>query len=424
VVTITQKQYVTTFALTGSGSHYDSATQQNEIFGVFFTASLTATLRFVDGKMSGGFQRIVASWTSIHFNAGRDSSGEPYDEVRSLQESGNNLTVGDGTPSVSYADYVQYGIGDWIQSVRFTFTERYIPSANQIAVHADVEGLLQYPLFDVVVHLAGDFNLFPPGPNLSVTHLAFNGSTLSYDVQNTGNKTAASSASGVYLSTDPAIGTSDRLLATRGEGTLAAGDSETEKVLLSLPGNLDPGIYYLGVVADYRQKIVEGSESDNDSSGLKIVLGNNSVNRLLGTSGRDNIIGLGGNDTISAGSNNDMIVGGAGKDALTGGSGNDKFVFTAALSALTNVDRIADFSVPADTFVLNHTVFKTLAVGVLPSHKFHVGTGAHDATDRIIYNPANGSLLFDVDGLGGAAATRFAIVDPNLAITRADFLII
>ena len=38
-----------------------------------------------------------------------------------------------------------------------------------------------------------------------------------------------------------------------------------------------------------------------------------------------------------------------GQRYLTGGAGNDTFLFNSGLSAATNVDRITDFSVPADT---------------------------------------------------------------------------
>ena len=49
---------------------------------------------------------------------------------------------------------------------------------------------------------------------------------------------------------------------------------------------------------------------------------------------------------------------------------------------------------------------------------------AHDADDRVVYNSATGALFYDADGTGAAAAVRFAILDPGLHLTRADFAIV
>jgi Ca2+-binding RTX toxin-like protein len=60
----------------------------------------------------------------------------------------------------------------------------------------------------------------------------------------------------------------------------------------------------------------------------------------------------------------------------------------------------------------------------LTAAEFALGTAAQDATDRIIYNSTTGDLLYDSDGVGGAAATRFAVVTPGLALTNFDFLVV
>ena len=52
-----------------------------------------------------------------------------------------------------------------------------------------------------------------------------------------------------------------------------------------------------------------------------------------------------------------------------------------------------------------------------------IGVAALYANDRIIYNSQTGDLLFDRDGVGGAAAIQFADVAPALALTNLDFLI-
>ena len=151
--------------------------------------------------------------------------------------------------------------------------------------------------------------------------------------------------------------------------------------------------------------------------------GNDSFTNAGGTSGA--IFGQAGADRIIGGGGSDTINGGAGNDVLTGGAGPDHFVFSHALAALTNRDRITDFSVPQDTIDLDHTVFAKLgANGKLAVAFFHKGAHAHDANDHIIYNPANGALLYDANGNAAGGEVRFATLAHHLALTAADFLVV
>ena len=120
-----------------------------------------------------------------------------------------------------------------------------------------------------------------------------------------------------------------------------------------------------------------------------------------------------------------MVAGGAGNDQLYGFGGADSFLFNTALSATTNVDRIVDFNVAADTIRLENAVFTRLAAaGVLSADLFWVvGTprGANPANDYIVHDRAAGTLSYDVDGSGAAAAVLFARVAAGLVLTNADF---
>ncbi len=146
--------------------------------------------------------------------------------------------------------------------------------------------------------------------------------------------------------------------------------------------------------------------------------------RLTGNELANRLDGVGGNDTIAGGAGNDTLIGGAGNDSLTGGAGNDLFRFDAPLGSTTNVDRLADFSAVADTIQLENAVFKALtATGTLAASAFTLGTRALDASDRIVYNSATGSLYYDSDGSGAAAQILFATVVPGAAVTNADFVI-
>ena len=62
--------------------------------------------------------------------------------------------------------------------------------------------------------------------------------------------------------------------------------------------------------------------------------------------------------------------------------------------------------------------------GILAASAFAIGTAAADASDRIIYNPTSGALLYDADGTGARAAVLFATLDPGLMLTNTDFHIV
>jgi Ca2+-binding RTX toxin-like protein len=107
------------------------------------------------------------------------------------------------------------------------------------------------------------------------------------------------------------------------------------------------------------------------------------------------------------------IDGGLGDDTLTGGPGRDQFVFDTALGP-TNIDRITNFQHHIDKIDLSHAIFtKAGAIGTLTAAAFFEGTAAHDASDRIIYNPANGHVIYDSNGnhgLSTAASNSFNIL--------------
>lgn len=186
---------------------------------------------------------------------------------------------------------------------------------------------------------------------------------------------------------------------------------------------------------------------DNAANALK---GNNGSNYLFGQGGNDTILGRGGIDWIDGGKGNDAIDGGAGgdlidggrgldvlsggagndflsggkgTDSLTGGRGKDFFVFDAKPGP-AHADVVTDFSVKDDTILLARSVFAKVAkTGVLAAKAFVVGDHALDRHDRIIYDPATGSLSYDPDGSGARPAVAFAQLSPSLALTHKDFLI-
>jgi Ca2+-binding RTX toxin-like protein len=167
-----------------------------------------------------------------------------------------------------------------------------------------------------------------------------------------------------------------------------------------------------------------GHGVDRVVSSVSFTLGADIEN--LSLTGGSSINGTGNarNNLITGNNAANMLNGGTGDDTLVGRFGNDTFLFNTTLNAVTNVDRITDFSVAADTIRLENAVFKGLATGTLASSAFFRGAAAHDANDRVIYNSTNGMLSFDADGSAAGAAIPFARMTMGLALTSADFVVV
>lgn len=164
------------------------------------------------------------------------------------------------------------------------------------------------------------------------------------------------------------------------------------------------------------------------------VIGDNKINILSGLGGSDTLWGRGGtdlldgdkgNDALYGEKGNDILAGGRGSDILSGGAGKDAFVFDSPMRA-GEIDTITDFNVRLDTIWLRKSVFKGVAKvdAFLKKGAFWAGEAAHDANDRIIYNPETGALLYDPDGTGPKVAKQFATLSAGLAMSHKDFFII
>lgn len=159
------------------------------------------------------------------------------------------------------------------------------------------------------------------------------------------------------------------------------------------------------------------------STGNDLLLGDAAGNMIWGDNGNDLLWGRLGNDTLYGGNGNDRLYGGAGADFLMGGAGTDTFVFDTALGG-GNVDIIHDFSVMDDMIWLDDAVFAALAPGFLAVSAFTRGAAATTAQHRIIYNQANGQLIYDANGSAAGGAVHFATLTPGLALTATEFLIV
>ncbi|MBD2167309.1 hypothetical protein H6G04_23240 [Calothrix membranacea FACHB-236] len=159
--------------------------------------------------------------------------------------------------------------------------------------------------------------------------------------------------------------------------------------------------------------------SKNDS--LEGGIGNDTI---LGGAGDDSINGGGGNDSLDGGAGNDILIGGLGNDTLIGGNGTDRFSFN---NGNQGIDIIIDFlSNQGDKISVSASGFGggLVAGGTITTDQFVIGTAAGDASDRFIYNSANGDLLFDIDGTGALAATQIAVLSSKPSLAYSDIVVI
>jgi Ca2+-binding RTX toxin-like protein len=163
--------------------------------------------------------------------------------------------------------------------------------------------------------------------------------------------------------------------------------------------------------------VIAGTQAGN--------LTGNSVNNILtGNDGKNILNGSAGRDSLLGGSGNDTLMGGVGNDQLNGGLGKDIFKFDAVPTSV-NSDTITDFKVVDDTIQLKNTIFTALTTkGILNAANFITATAAVDNNDFVIYNKANGAVLYDADGSGAIAPVLITMIGANLGVTNADFVVV
>jgi Ca2+-binding RTX toxin-like protein len=166
-----------------------------------------------------------------------------------------------------------------------------------------------------------------------------------------------------------------------------------------------------------------GNDSLLGAAGNDSLDGGENDDKLDGGAAADVLLGGNGNDSLIGGGGNDTLTGGAGTDTLNGGTGADTFVLDNS-----SVDVIQSFVVVDDTFQLSKSLFGALLQAAntpLNGAAFWSGTAAHDADDRIIYNPATYALWYDADGNGAGAAVQIAtLVGGAVGLTQADFMVV
>ncbi|MFD2053005.1 beta strand repeat-containing protein [Mesorhizobium calcicola] len=195
----------------------------------------------------------------------------------------------------------------------------------------------------------------------------------------------------------------------------------------TMQGGLGNDTYYVDNAGDHVIDTI-GQGADNVRASVSFNLSGQELENLTLT-GAASINGTGNSiaNTITGNLGNNVINGLGGNDTLSGSTGQDTFVFTTALNASTNVDRITDFSVADDTIKVDNAIFAALGGnGTLTVDQFIKNTTglAGDGSDHIIYETDTGWLYYDSNGSAAGGSTHFATLAANLALTNADFVVV
>jgi serralysin len=139
-----------------------------------------------------------------------------------------------------------------------------------------------------------------------------------------------------------------------------------------------------------------------------VLTGKAAIN-ATGNEGNNVLTGHAAANVLSGEAGDDTLDGGAGADRLIGGSGADTFVFSSPLVA-GEFDTIVGFDATKDTVRLSKTVFKAFQSASSVGTAFELGSTATSSLTRLLYDSTSGALLYDADGLAGAAAVQFASI--------------
>ena len=150
--------------------------------------------------------------------------------------------------------------------------------------------------------------------------------------------------------------------------------------------------------------------------------GNALANTLTGNAGNNLLDGGAGADILSGGVGNDTLVGGAGADMLTGGLGADAFRFVTAGEAN---DKLTDFETGIDHIEVVSQNFGTLPLGKLAASSLvATGTKLTNTNPVFLYNNLTGTLSFDADGNGAAAAVTIATLTGSKTLSASDIVVV
>ena len=283
----------------------------------------------------------------------------------------------------------------------------------------------------ITVGIAGDataeadenFTVSLSGPSAGTTiATASADGTILNDDASSGSNTLTGSADPNKIDYIDGLAGDDRIYGLAGNDILLGRDGDDlldggpgADVMLGDAGN---DRYYVNHVGDIVLEVNALHGVDTVYSSIGYTLGQNLENLVLtgkaainatGNEGNNVLTGNAAANVLSGEAGDDTLDGGAGADRLIGGSGADTFVFSSPLVA-GEFDTIVGFDATKDTVRLSKTVFKAFKSASSVGTAFELGSTATSSLTRLLYDSTSGALLYDADGLAGAAAVQFASI--------------
>ena len=210
----------------------------------------------------------------------------------------------------------------------------------------------------------------------------------------------------------------------------ALGETASASLTITLTGKDSGPVGPLGltVYGTSRSELIDRTHKVNGRGAT------NASDDIYGRGGRDTIKAAGGSDELRGESGNDRLYGESGIDTLSGGTGNDLLIGGKSADTFlfdsrpvrTNIDTVTDFRHDVDSIALDEAIFGRIGAS-LSRAEFYAragATGAHDLSDRIVYDTRSGKLYYDDDGRGGHAAVHFATLSNRSALDHGDFDIV
>ncbi len=235
---------------------------------VYYTPSLSSS-----SVVKGGTVTFYYDVDNLGSGAAGSSTSGIYLSTNSTITTSDTLLTTDAVASIAAGSWSSEGVSISVPSTLATGTY-YIGAIadynNAIAESNETNNPSSGVAISVTAAGQPDLDVYYT-PGLSSTSVAKGGTvTLHYDVDNLGTGAAGSSTSGIYLSTNSTITTSDTLLTTDAVAAIAAGWWSSESVSITIPSTLATGTYYIGAIADYNGAVAESNEANNPSSGVAI----------------------------------------------------------------------------------------------------------------------------------------------------------
>ncbi len=122
------------------------------------------------------------------------------------------------------------------------------------------------------------------------------------------------------------------------------------------------------------------------------------------------------NDTLKGNAEFNELEGGDGTDILTGGVGADGFYWYGD-HEFGDGDRVTDFVASVDQVGFGVTEF----VGMSTTLTLVNGTAATSNVGTFIFNAANDTLYWDVDGTGSTAAVAIVVLTNVNSLSASNF---